>query len=100
MNKRVLPVTAVEFEDHGQDFLVWFIRDGRVIESDMQNRIWINTRVTRKPVVGQLLHILRKTDHKYVTMNYPLVKVTECTPEEAEAVYSRYREMMKEIINE
>ena len=39
-------VTKITFEDHGQDFSEWYVRDGIVIDCQpYQGRFWVGTRL-------------------------------------------------------
>ena len=69
-----MATTTVHFEDKGQGFLRWAIRDGVVIESDMQGWIWEGCKVTAEPMVGQPLHIEHPKAGKLV-MRYKVTSI-------------------------
>lgn len=64
----------IEFEDHGQDFLVWRIEGGRVVDSiPFQQRVWVGSKVLSSlPLLkGQCLTIVMTHGEK-ITIKYPL----------------------------
>lgn len=69
------PAVTVTFEDHGQDFLEWDIRDGYVVGCrPFQADIWCGLQVHSTPGVGQKLAIINVLgDFSYI--KYPLTKV-------------------------
>lgn len=98
--KRPAPVLKVDLEDHGQDFLTWYVRNRIVIDCEpCQARIWIGTHIARLPVVGEKLRIMNRHQRKYVELNYPVEAVTQLNDEQAGEVIARYRDTMKEIVN-
>jgi hypothetical protein len=66
---------TVTFEDHGQDFLTWHIKDRHVVGCEpFQARIWVGVEVTTLPMVGFKL-LVRTSDGKERAMKYPVEKV-------------------------
>jgi hypothetical protein len=70
--------TRVTFEDHGQDFSVWTIHDGKVIEcGPFQSDIWVGCKVlTTEFAVGEKVKVLTLHDEQMM-LHYPIAKV-EC----------------------
>lgn len=65
----------VTFEDFGQDFLVWTIKDRIVISCEpFQASVWCGTEVLSFPVVGKHLLVRTKRGNE-MTVKYPLEKV-------------------------
>ena len=66
----------VTFEDNGQDFLRWLIKDGEVVDSDLQAWVWNGTKVTAPPAIGEHLQITTKGGDK-TTINYKVIAIEE-----------------------
>lgn len=69
---------VVEFEDHGQDFLHWWIDDrGEVLHSDLQSSVWNGSMVDLDSlVVGAELVIINRWGER-ATVNYPVAGLEE-----------------------
>lgn len=66
---------TVTFEDHGQDFLVWHIKDRRVVGCEpFQAWLWVGMEVITLPMVGLCLGI-RKERGDTTFIKYPLLEV-------------------------
>lgn len=66
---------TVTFEDHGQDFLTWHIKDRHVVGCEpFQANIWVGVEVVTLPMVGLKL-LVRTSDGKERAMKYPVEKV-------------------------
>lgn len=66
---------TVTFEDHGQDFLRFHIKDRRIIGSEpFQASVWCGLEVSSFPVVGGHLHY-RREDGRDQYIKYPIAKV-------------------------
>ncbi|AXF51488.1 hypothetical protein PQA73_gp60 [Erwinia phage Pavtok] len=99
--KKPAPVLMVDLEDKGQDFTVWYVQGGRVIDCEpCQQRVWVNTKVCAAPKAGQPLRIFTVHSREYTTLNYLPVEVRELDEEQAAAVRARYRDFMKELLSE
>ncbi|UZV40770.1 hypothetical protein 12Stean4476_00008 [Erwinia phage Stean] len=99
--KKPAPVLMVDLEDKGQDFTVWYVQGGRVIDCEpCQQRVWVNTKVCNAPKVGEPLRIFTVHSRNYTTLAYLPVEVRELTEEQAAAVRARYRDFMKELLSE
>lgn len=77
----------VEFEDHGQDFLKWWLDErGEVLHSDpYQSSVWNGTIVTLaslkkgagQPNIGGYLHYGHDENGAPLMIKYPIKSVTE-----------------------
>lgn len=69
---------TVHFEDHGQDFLEWDIKDGVVVGCrPFQGWLWIGTKVHNDHIFpGNILEITGK-DGLCLPLRYPVEKVME-----------------------
>jgi hypothetical protein len=66
---------TVTFEDHGQDFLTWHIKDRRVVGCEpSQAWLWVGVEITTLPMVGLRLGI-RCEDGVERFINYPIKTV-------------------------
>lgn len=66
---------TVTFEDHGQDFLVWHIKDRHVVGCEpFQARIWCGREVISFPRVGERLCV-RMPFGRDQSIKYPVAKV-------------------------
>lgn len=66
---------TVIFEDHGQDFLRFHIKDRRVVGCEpFQADHWCGLYVTNFPEVGKLIGVQR-AGHKKMAIKYPVLKV-------------------------
>lgn len=100
-DKTPAPVLAVEFEDKGQDYGTWYVRNGLVIDCEPCSvRPYLGTKVTRPPEEGQPVHVLLPKHGGYTTTEALTVKVTLLSAAEARDVVERWRQLMAEIINE
>ena len=71
------PVFKIDFEDAGQLFTTWYVRNRAVIDCEpCLPRTWVGTRVVRPAVAGEKPHIMTR-DKKYITLDCPVVAVTE-----------------------
>lgn len=95
------PVFKIEFEDHGQDFLHWYVQNRIVIDcTPFQKRIWCGNRIAKVPAVGQLVRFLSRHTGKYMNVQYVVTKVEQCSEEQAAEIVAAWRELRAEIINE
>jgi len=71
-------VITVHFEDHGQDFLEWDIKDGVVVDCrPFQGWIWNGTKVHNTDIqAGDILQITTP-DGMERTLKYPVEEVEE-----------------------
>jgi len=69
---------TVHFEDHGQDFLEWDIKDGVVVDCrPFQGWLWNGTKVHNTDIQdGDILQITT-TDGVERTLKYPVERVEE-----------------------
>jgi hypothetical protein len=69
---------TVHFEDHGQDFLEWDIKDGVVVDCrPFQGWFWNGTKVHNTSIkVGYILQITT-IDGAERALKYPVEKVEE-----------------------
>jgi hypothetical protein len=66
---------TVTFQDHGQDFLTFHIRNRRVIGCEpCQASVWCGLEVTCFPEVGKQLGVRRADGHE-MFIKYPIQKV-------------------------
>lgn len=66
---------TVTFEDHGQDFLRFHIKDRRVVGCEpFQADVWCGMEVACFPEVGKLLGV-RRADGYEMSIKYPILKV-------------------------
>lgn len=66
---------TVTFEDHGQDFIRFHIKDRRVVGCEpFQADLWCGKEVTCFPEVGKQLGVRRDDGHNMV-IKYPIAKV-------------------------
>lgn len=66
---------TVTFEDHGQDFLTWHIKNRRVVGCEpFQADVWVGLEVTTLPMVGLRMGV-RDRDGVERFIKYPLLKV-------------------------
>lgn len=66
---------TVTFEDHGQDFLRFHIKDRCVVGCEpFQADVWCGMEVTCFPEVGKLLGV-RRADGYEMAIKYPVLKV-------------------------
>ncbi len=66
---------TVTFEDHGQDFLRFHIKDRRVVGCEpFQASVWCGVEVTCFPEVGKQLGV-RHNDGRATFIKYPIAKV-------------------------
>lgn len=66
---------TVTFEDHGQDFLRFHIKDRRVVGCEpFQANFWCGAEATCFPEVGKLLGV-RFPDGRKMAIKYPIAKV-------------------------
>lgn len=83
-NKKIV---EIEFEDHGQDFLVWKIEMkafnyGKVIDSQpFQAGTWTQYYVLNEPVVGEKIRISQSPEHEVITIKYPIIAIKEIADE-------------------
>lgn len=90
------PVFKIDFEDAGQLFTTWYVRNRAVIDCEpCLPRTWVGTRVVRPSVAGEKPHIMTR-DKKYITLDCPVVAVTELPQAEAEQVIARWKDLMRE----
>lgn len=69
------PAVTVRFEDHGQDFLEWDIREGRVVNCrPFQKSIWCGLEIHSVPTVGMKLCV-EGQNSMLTTIRYPLTHV-------------------------
>lgn len=95
------PVVAIEFEEAGQDYGTWFVRNGMVIDCDPCGiRPFLGVKVTRPAVEGEKLHVLYPNKRGYGETPERVVKVTVLSAAQAADVVERWRQVMREIINE
>jgi len=69
---------TITFEDHGQDFLEWDIKDGVVIDCrPFQGWLWNGTKVHNADIKpGDILEITPVTGG-LTNLNYPVERVME-----------------------
>ena len=69
---------TVELEDHGQDFLYFDIKNGKIVDTrPWQSFVW-NGRTVLNPNIAKGERILFEDDHgRTLTLNYKLIKVTK-----------------------
>jgi hypothetical protein len=66
---------TVTFEDHGQDFLVWHIKDRHVVGCEpFQADIWTGLEITTLPMFGLRMGI-RGRDGVERFIKYPIAKL-------------------------
>ena len=66
---------TVTFEDHGQDFLTWHIRDRRVVGCEpFQSDLWVGMEITTLPMIGLRMGV-RSSDGVERFIKYPIQKV-------------------------
>jgi hypothetical protein len=66
---------TVTFEDHGQDFLTWHIKDRRVVGCEpCQADIWVGLEITTLPMVGLRMGV-RDPNGVERFIKYPIHKV-------------------------
>jgi hypothetical protein len=69
---------TITFEDQGQDFLVWDIKDRKVVACrPFQADLWVGSEVHTFPEVGKTVEISmpRVVGGRRMWVKYPLVKV-------------------------
>lgn len=99
--KKPSPVVMVELEDKGQDFTVWYVQNGKVIDCEpCQQRVWVGTKVCATPKVGEPLRIFTVHSRNYTTLQFLPVDVKVLNEEQAAEVRARYRDFIKELFNE
>ena len=95
------PVFQIDFEDHGQDFLSWFVQNRMVIGcSPFQARTWCGNRIAKMPLVGQQVRFLSRHLHKYLDLKYPVVSVQQLNEDQAAEIIAQWKELRAEIISE
>lgn len=94
-------VYRIEFADHGQDFLDWYVKDGIVIDCQpFQARLWIGTKVTVRNIeLGQQLPIFTRRGNA-MTIKYPIVTIDRLLPEQAKEAEGAFRNWLQEVENE
>ncbi len=83
-----VPVIKITFEDRGQDFTEWYVRDGIVIDCQPnQGKVWVGTKVTNSPalVPGSILSVIMKRGVE-TTLNYPAAVIEVLSAFDAEQV--------------
>lgn len=96
-------VTKISFEDRGQDFTSWYVRDGVVIDCQPnQGRIWTGVKLqstAAELVPGDTLSIYPPSGGPVTTVNYPVVHIEKLPDVEAAAVegYGRKWAEMKAV---
>lgn len=74
---------TITFQDQGQDFLEWDIKDRKVVECrPFQADLWVGSKVLTFPVVGKQVEIQMPADRggRRMWVKYPLVKVKAFLP--------------------
>ena len=69
---------TITFEDHGQDFLQWDIKDRKVVACrPFQADLWLGSEVLTFPEVGKTVEISmpRVVGGRRMWVKYPLAKV-------------------------
>jgi hypothetical protein len=69
---------TITFEDQGQDFLAWDVKDRKVVACrPFQADLWVGSEVLSFPEVGKTVEIQMPKDRggRRVWVKYPLVKV-------------------------
>jgi hypothetical protein len=76
---------TITFEDQGQDFLEWDIKDRKVVASrPFQADLWVGSEVLTFPEIGKTVQIIRSHEFgaRPMWIKYPLVKVVAFIPQE------------------
>jgi len=69
-------VIRVYLEDHGQDFLVWDIKDGVVVESyPYQGWLWNGTKIINEEFGPGDQLIIQRPNSVVMMLNYPVEKI-------------------------
>lgn len=83
-------VTKITFEDHGQDFSEWYVRDGIVIDCQPhQGRFWVGTRLEYPagPLVeGGSVHYRSSNSGELLYLKYPIEAIDVLSSAEAAEV--------------
>lgn len=75
---------TITFQDQGQDFLEWDIKDRKVVACrPFQADLWLGSEVLTFPEVGKTVEIKmpRVVGGRQMWVKYPLVKVSAYHPE-------------------
>lgn len=63
---------TIKFEDHGQDFLEWIVRNGVIIDCQpFQYKVWVGKKVR---IEGNII-LVKEND--YMPVNYPVISITD-----------------------
>lgn len=76
---------TITFQDQGQDFLEWDIKDRKVVACrPFQADLWLGSEVLTFPEVGKTVEIKmpRLVGGRQMWVKYPLVKVSAFKPTE------------------
>ena len=77
----------VHLEDHGQDFLVWDIKDGVVVESyPYQGWLWNGTKIINDEFGPGDQLVIQPPNSAVTTLNYPVEKIEHIPDEERASV--------------
>ena len=77
----------LHFEDNGQDFLRWLVKDGEVVASSGQAWVWVGTKLDQPAQVGKHPRIILKgqppppkdRSHDVTILNHRVEKIEEVT---------------------
>lgn len=92
---RMKPIIKITFEDTGQDFLEWYVRDGIVIDCQpFQGYVWVGRRVkidgTNRVLVlaqkGENAGLRELVEPTWLGLRHRIERLDTLDPEEAELV--------------
>lgn len=93
-------VYKIDFEDHGQGFTSWYVKNRIVIDCEPgQARAWNGTKVRTNPELGMLLPIYTRTGRP-MTLEFPIVTVMFLDEEQAKEPEANFRNWLQEVENE
>lgn len=100
-----IEVQKITFEDRGQDFLEWYVRDGIVIDCQPhQGMIWVGTKLVYPqglPLTpGRIINLISPSTGKVSDLKYPVESIETLSEFDAEQVegYGRKWADMKGLI--
>lgn len=81
-------VIRVTFEDRGQDFIAWYVRDGIVIDCQpFQGMVWVGTRIIYPqglPLApGRIINLISPVTGKVSDLKTPVASVEALSEDEA-----------------
>lgn len=72
--------TVIRFEDKGQDMLSLTVNEnGEIVDSDLQQWLWVGCKLVRLPILGEPLAIVLKSGEEADT-RFNVVSVEQVKP--------------------